>query len=179
MKKGFTLIELLVVIGIIGILVAVAIPNFLSARQRAVDSRTKSEMAELKNALRLYYNDYAGYPGDYGGSGFASQIKGCGISGTSNCDRSVCTTVDFAAGGSGCDNLYMKQFPTGFGPQAASKSIFYYSSAGGAAGGDDFCLTSVLYNKSDPDLSTSESRCVAACGNNCAANSGKYCLCAD
>ena len=173
MKQGFTLIELLVVIGIIAMLVAIAVPNYLSARQRAADSKTKSEMGEFKNALRLYYNDYQSYPAD-AGSGLFDQLKGCGATGTSACPCvSGSISVDFAAGGAGCDEIYMKQFPIGFGPNAPSKSIFYFREING----DDFCMVGTLNNRSDPDAATSQVRCGSVCGANC--GSGKYCLCAD
>ena len=167
--RGFTLIELLVVIGIIGMLVAIAIPNFLSARQRASDSKKKQEMGELKSALRLYYNDYQTYPAAYTGGGVVNSIKGCGASGTANCDRIGCATADFAAGGTGCDSVYMKQFPSDLG-----STTYYYQ----AAAGTDFCLRTVLDNKSDPDIATSQTRCASACGANCN-TAGRFCACAD
>ncbi len=61
-NKGFTLIELLVVIFIIGILAGVILPNFVSSRERARDSRRKSDLNEVRSALRLYYNDNQSYP---------------------------------------------------------------------------------------------------------------------
>ena len=61
-KNGFTLIELLVVIFIIGILAAVLLPNFISSRERARDTRRKHDLSEIKTALRLYYNDHQSYP---------------------------------------------------------------------------------------------------------------------
>jgi general secretion pathway protein G len=169
-KKGFTLIELLVVIGIIGMLVAIAIPNFLSARQRASDSKKKSDMRELKSALRLYYNDFNSYPASYnGGVGKLNYIQGCGLNGTGQCPCSA--TVDFASGAA-CDQVYMKKFSSDLGT-----GTFYYLKAGG----DDFCLRAVLDNKSDPELVISQSRCASACGANCTggAATGRYCVCAD
>jgi len=61
-EKGFTLIELLVVIFIIGILTAIILPNFVSSRERARDARRKSDLSEIRSALRLYYNDNQSYP---------------------------------------------------------------------------------------------------------------------
>lgn len=64
MKKAFTLIELLVVISIIGILATLVINNLSDARARARDSQRKTNLSQLKTALRLYYNDNQKYPTD-------------------------------------------------------------------------------------------------------------------
>ncbi len=61
-NSGFTLIELLVVIFIIGALTGIILPNFVGSRQRARDARRKQDLADIKNALRMYYNDNQAYP---------------------------------------------------------------------------------------------------------------------
>ena len=62
MKTGFTLIELLIVVAIIGILAAIAVPNFLNAQIRAKISRVSSELRSLQQAYTMYHLDNNAYP---------------------------------------------------------------------------------------------------------------------
>jgi type IV pilus assembly protein PilA len=55
--KGFTLIELLVVIAIIGILAAIAIPQFAAYRSRGFDARAKSDLRNVATAEEAYFAD--------------------------------------------------------------------------------------------------------------------------
>jgi len=61
-EKGFTLIELLIVVAIIGILAAIAIPQFSAYRQRAYNSAAQSDLKNTKTALESFYADYQQYP---------------------------------------------------------------------------------------------------------------------
>lgn len=65
-QKGFTIIELLVVIVIIGILVALALPNLFSAQARGRDTDRKNELKNLQQKLETHYGDNDEYPATLG-----------------------------------------------------------------------------------------------------------------
>ena len=61
-RRAFTLIELLIVVAIIGILAAIAVPNFLNAQTRAKVAKVQSELRSLSGAYTSYALDNNAWP---------------------------------------------------------------------------------------------------------------------
>jgi type IV pilus assembly protein PilA len=60
-RGGFTLIELMIVVAIIGILAAIAIPNFLRFQLKAKSSEGKTNLAAIRTAEESYFAEYGVY----------------------------------------------------------------------------------------------------------------------
>jgi type IV pilus assembly protein PilA len=60
-EKGFTLIELMIVIAIIGILAAIAIPQFSAYRQRSYNSAAEADLRNAATAQEAYFVDNSTY----------------------------------------------------------------------------------------------------------------------
>jgi prepilin-type N-terminal cleavage/methylation domain-containing protein len=61
-ERGFTLVELLIVVAIIGILAAIAIPQFAAYRVRSYNASAQSDVRNMRTDLEAYYADNFFYP---------------------------------------------------------------------------------------------------------------------
>ena len=76
--KGFTLIELLIVVVIIGILAAIAIPQFASTKEKAFDAGAKSDLRNLMTAEEAYFSDFQAYTNQTVAAGASADLDGDG-----------------------------------------------------------------------------------------------------
>jgi type IV pilus assembly protein PilA len=73
LAKGFTLIELMIVVAIIGILAAIAIPNFIKFQARSKQSEAKANMKAMFTAEKAFFQEKDTYSTAVGTIGFAPE----------------------------------------------------------------------------------------------------------
>ena len=71
LARGFTLIELMIVVAIIGILAAIAIPNFMKFQARARQSEAKTNLKGIFTAVKAHFAEQTKY--ECGFCGFAPE----------------------------------------------------------------------------------------------------------
>lgn len=133
------MIELLIVIVILGILSVIGLGSFSSSQMKARDSRRKSDLRGVTEALEVFYNDTGAYPlSDEDGA-----IIGCGDPATG---YEACTWGQIWQDDNG--TIYMVQMP--IDPKDVG---YYYLSNGGTS----YQLYARLENLEDRDIPKNES----------------------
>lgn len=75
-EPGFTLVEMLIVLGIIGILLALVVPQYISFKDPANDAVAKTNIRSLALVAEVYYADNDGTAGDADGKAGTRGYKG-------------------------------------------------------------------------------------------------------
>jgi len=96
-KKGFTLIELMIVVAIIGILAAIAIPNFLNYQCKSKQSEAKQSLGTIAKNQEAFWAENDHYTTSQDSMGFATK-------GDARYDIAITTTDSFHWGGTATAN---------------------------------------------------------------------------
>ncbi len=117
LQKGFTLIELMIVVAIIGILAAIAIPNFITFQAKSKQSEAKTNLKAIFTAEKSYFGEKDKYSSDFSVIGFkpeAGNRYSYGVSQGAFCNEAVAATGRrYSAGCIGQDSAKFTAPPAG------------------------------------------------------------------
>ncbi len=105
-EKGFTLIELLIVLVIVGILSAIAIPQFSATRERAYFAAMKSDVRNLASQQELYYATNYEYTNSLADLGFVASEAVTVTTAASSSGWSATATHEALGPAEGCAMYY-------------------------------------------------------------------------
>lgn len=161
-QSGFTLVELMIVVAIIGVLSAVAVPNFKKYQAKAKTSEAKVQLAAAYTALQAFYGDFGAYStclsymGYDPGNEWASRYYGIGFSAVDGSDGLAAAVTSATAMEA---NMFLSAQNSGLGADCQGTATFPVNasldSASGNAGNVSWFQAGKRVGGTDqPNLST-------------------------
>ena len=128
-SQGFTLIELMIVIAIIGILAAIAIPNFIAYRNKTFCTRAEADANGISSAIADYFAipDWINTPAVTDlNNGVGYTLSGNNTATITGADPTINVTIQVTDGSGRCPSEYRTAMTsTGIGDDGWVGSIYH------------------------------------------------------